>query len=160
MFEYLLNLGEDRPKVLAATHFHEIFEHGFLRPRPYLAFGHMEIRVDKDAHEDADQVTYLYKFDQAPESLVIAGLTTCSFLPGRSNQSFGTLYESSIFHIRCSVANVHSCASMNGIDSAIVNRANELATLASRGENLVAACAKLSKTEEATLENAVGQLVT
>ncbi|KAL1996734.1 hypothetical protein VTN49DRAFT_7599 [Thermomyces lanuginosus] len=120
VFEHLLKLDDDRPKVLAATHFHEIFEHGFLRPSPYLAFGHMEIRVDKDAHDDADQVTYLY-----------------NFLPGRSNQSFGTF-----------------CAATNGIDPAIIARANELAALASRGENLVAACAKLSKTEKATLENA------
>ena len=71
MFEHLLKLDDDRPKVLAATHFHEIFEHGFLRPSPYLAFGHMEIRVDKDAHDDADQVTYLYKFEKARELLVI-----------------------------------------------------------------------------------------
>lgn len=30
IFEYLLGLGDERPKVLAATHFHEIFENGFL----------------------------------------------------------------------------------------------------------------------------------
>lgn len=62
IFEYLLNLGDERPKVLAATHFHEIFENGFLRPRPHLGFGHMEIRVDENAHEAGDQITYLYKF--------------------------------------------------------------------------------------------------
>lgn len=61
IFEYLLNLGDERPKVLAATHFHEIFENGFLRPRPHLGFGHMEIRVDENAHETGDQITYLYK---------------------------------------------------------------------------------------------------
>lgn len=52
-----------------------------------------------------------------------------------------------------------SCAATNGIDPAIIARANELAALASRGENLVAACAKLSKTEKATLENAVGIII-
>jgi DNA mismatch repair protein MSH5 len=32
-----------------------------LRPRPALAFGHMEVRVDTEASEVSDQVVYLYK---------------------------------------------------------------------------------------------------
>lgn len=47
---------------------------------------------------------------------------------------------------------------MNGIDPAIVSRADELASLSSRGENLVLACARLSKKEEDTLEEAVRRL--
>jgi hypothetical protein len=47
---------------------------------------------------------------------------------------------------------------MNGIDPAIVSRADELASLSSRGENLVMACARLSKKEEGILEEAVRQL--
>ena len=39
----------------------EIFEMGFLKLRPTLAFGHMEVRVDSDASEVSDQITYLYK---------------------------------------------------------------------------------------------------
>ena len=46
--------------MLGATHFHEIFENGFLPPRPELAFGHMEVRVN-DEVEIEDQITYLYK---------------------------------------------------------------------------------------------------
>ncbi|KAL8831364.1 MAG: hypothetical protein Q9170_005327 [Blastenia crenularia] len=61
LFEHFLSLGADRPKVLGATHFHEIFENGFLLPRPYLAFGHMEVRIDEEAEEIEGQVTYLYK---------------------------------------------------------------------------------------------------
>ena len=61
MFEYLLSLGDNRPKVLGATHFHEIFENGFLPPRPELAFGYMEVRANGDAQEVEDQITYLYK---------------------------------------------------------------------------------------------------
>jgi DNA mismatch repair protein MSH5 len=34
---------------------------GLLKPRPALAFGHMEVRVDADAPEVSDQITYLYK---------------------------------------------------------------------------------------------------
>lgn len=48
-----------------------------------------------------------------------------------------------------------SCAAMNGIDQRIVARADELASLAARGENLVAACAILSESEMRTLEEAV-----
>lgn len=61
VFEHLLSLGPNRPKVLGTTHFHEIFENGFLQPRPSLAFGHMEVRIDMDAEAIEDQITYLYK---------------------------------------------------------------------------------------------------
>ena len=61
VFEHLLSLGNARPKVLGATHFHEIFEHGFLKPRTELAFGHMEVRIDYEAHDAENQITYLYK---------------------------------------------------------------------------------------------------
>jgi DNA mismatch repair protein MSH5 len=46
---------------------------GLLKPRPALAFGHMEVRVDTDAPDVAEQVTYLYNFRE-----------------GRSTSSFGT----------------------------------------------------------------------
>lgn len=39
----------------------EIFESGFLAPHPSLAFGHFEVRVDVNAPQIEDQVTYLYK---------------------------------------------------------------------------------------------------
>lgn len=61
LFTYLLDLGIHRPKVLAATHFHEIFESGFLKHREALEFSHMEIRVDETAEEIEDKITYLYK---------------------------------------------------------------------------------------------------
>lgn len=60
LFEYLLELGDFRPKVLCATHFHEIFEYGLLLPRSELQFGHMEVQIDPK--EDSDlPITYLYK---------------------------------------------------------------------------------------------------
>lgn len=51
----------------------EIFESGFLRPRPRLTFGYMEVRVDKRSLETGKQITYLYNFRQ-----------------GRSMSSYGT----------------------------------------------------------------------
>jgi DNA mismatch repair protein MSH5 len=51
---------------------------------------------------------------------------------------------------------MNSCAAMNGISQTIVDRANELASLSARGENLVAACATLSAEETETLAEAVG----
>lgn len=61
LFEYLLSLGDERPKVLAATHFHEIFEEGLMTPRPELQLGHMEVQVDTSTRRIEEQITYLYK---------------------------------------------------------------------------------------------------
>lgn len=73
VFEHLLSRGSECPKVLGATHFHEVFESGFLPPSPSLGFAHMEVRVDITASEVDSQITYLYVY--------------CN---GRSMSSFGT----------------------------------------------------------------------
>lgn len=62
IFEYLLSLGDERPKVLAATHFHEIFENGFLPERRFLALRHMEVRIEEMISGAREEVTYLYKY--------------------------------------------------------------------------------------------------
>ncbi|OJI90821.1 hypothetical protein ASPTUDRAFT_163445 [Aspergillus tubingensis CBS 134.48] len=119
VLEHLLN-REDAPKVIAATHFHEILANGYLKPRPQLQLGHMEVRVHEEPNEAEDQITYLYNFRL-----------------GRSDQSFGTI-----------------CAAMNGISQTIVDRADEIASLSARGENLIAACAVLSAQETQALDDA------
>ena len=62
---------------------------GLLQSRPALGFGHMEVRVDTEAQEISDQITYLYKyvylFNMECEALIIL-----SFREGRSTSSFGT----------------------------------------------------------------------
>ena len=44
---------------------------------------------------------------------------------------------------------------MNGIDKAIVDRADDLCLLSAQGEDLVAACATISEREESELQVAV-----
>ena len=60
ILKHLLN-REKPPKVIAATHFHEILENRFLTPGPRLQLGHMEVQVGEEPHEGEDQMTYLYK---------------------------------------------------------------------------------------------------
>jgi DNA mismatch repair protein MSH5 len=61
ILEYLVSL-ETAPKIIAATHFHEIFENNFLALQPRLQLGHMEVQVDQEVQQVEDQVTYLYKY--------------------------------------------------------------------------------------------------
>ena len=72
---HLLGRGEESPKVLAATHFHEIFELGLLNQQPRLSLAHMRVLVDKrrDTKDPTAEVTYLYALQ-----------------PGRSALSYGT----------------------------------------------------------------------
>ncbi|KAK6530659.1 MutS protein msh5 [Arthrobotrys megalospora] len=72
--EYLLGLGPEAPKTLMATHYHEIFENGFLVSHPSLSFGHMRILLDQTAEKAQNQITYLYTLEE-----------------GRSTSSFGTV---------------------------------------------------------------------
>lgn len=131
VFEHFLQRGREgrAVKVLAATHFHEIFEQGHLAESEDsgLKFMHMQVRVDRasiGARQGADagdtQVTYLYNL--------------CA---GRSSESFGT-----------------QCAAMNGIPAPVVARARQLGKLAVAGEDLVSVCAAMGEEEEEELVRA------
>lgn len=120
LLDHFLHLEESVPKVLVATHFHEIFEQKFLPESPRLVFAHMEVHVDLGVQNVEDQVTYLFRL-----------------MPGRSTSSFGS-----------------RCAAMNGVDAAVVQRADALTLLLARGEDLRTACARLSDREKQVLEEA------
>ena len=117
LLEYFDSLGPTRPKVLAATHFHEIFENNLLRESPSISFAQMETRVDLTARDPDDQVTFLYQL-----------------VPGRSTSSYGS-----------------RCAAVSGVDKAVIERAEAITLLLARGEDVTAACAKLSDQEMARL---------
>ena len=69
LFEHLASLGNaKRPRVLAATHFHEIFVSGILQTNANIAFAHMEIRLDEKSDDAREQVTYLYNLRAGPSS--------------------------------------------------------------------------------------------
>lgn len=120
LLDHFLNLAEDAPRVLAATHFHEVFENRLLPDTPKLSFAHMEVRVDLETENTDEQVTFLFRL-----------------MPGRSASSFGS-----------------RCAAMNGVESAVVERSEALVLLLARGEDLRAACARLSDRETERLEEA------
>lgn len=120
VLDHFTSLGPERPKVLAATHFHEIFEGQFLVETPELAFAHMEIRVDFDAPTMEDQVTHLFQL-----------------APGRSISSFGS-----------------RCAAINGIDEAVVQRAESIMLMIVNNEDLEVVCTRLSDSEMQKLEEA------
>ncbi|KAG7084341.1 MutS domain V [Colletotrichum scovillei] len=120
LIEHFSTLGLQSPKVLITTHYHEIFEGGFLQERPGLSLAHMEVRLDIDANQMEDQVIFLY-----------------SLVPGRSTSSFGS-----------------RCAALNGIDTAVVERAEAIVLLLARNEDLGVMCARLDAEDEARLEEA------
>lgn len=136
VFGHLLGEGRGvRPKVLAATHFHEIFEMGYLDPRRGLGLmlAHMEVRVDcRNNHvstgstEDDISTTTTTDGGTATEVTYLYNLR-----PGRSSESFGT-----------------QCAAMNGVPGPVVERARQLTLLAAKGEDLVRVCTGVGSREE------------
>lgn len=119
LLDHFLSLGSQSPRVLAATHFHEIFEGQHL-DQSQLLFAHMDVHMDLTTDQKEHVLTYLY-----------------TLVPGRSSSSFGSM-----------------CASLNGVDDAVIDRAEALSLLLARNEDLSAACAKLGPDDQRRLENA------
>ncbi|QDS74512.1 hypothetical protein FKW77_007276 [Venturia effusa] len=124
ILDHLVGLEDNCPKVLAATHFHEIFESGYLRPSPALAFGHMEVQVDVEAAELENQITYLYNF-KAGRSISSFG-TTCAAMNGVAPEIVGRAEE----FIRLSVRGedlVAACSAMPEAETMELEEAEQIA---------------------------------
>lgn len=72
LLDHLLGMGLNCPKVLLATHFHEVFEGGYAGHQARLQVAHMEVEIDMDSQHREDDLTYLFKL-----------------APGHSSSSFG-----------------------------------------------------------------------
>ncbi|KAF5644838.1 DNA mismatch repair MSH5 [Fusarium tjaetaba] len=120
LLDYYLSLGPECPRLLAATHFHEVFECGYLENHNGLRIAHMNVRMDWNASVVDDQVTFLFNLEY-----------------GHSTSSFGG-----------------RCAALNGVPSAVVERAENISKLLARNEDLSAVCARLSQAEEVQLGKA------
>lgn len=118
--DFLLEQQNESPRLIIATHFHEVFEGAYFKDSSRLLLAHLQVEVNEDSPDEADQLTYLY-----------------TLVPGHSSSSFGA-----------------RCAALNGVPNAIVQRAEVISSMIARNEDLVAACAKLSTKEEATLGRA------
>lgn len=123
LMEYFLTLGFNHcPRVLLATHFHEIFEFEAFHSYGYLDFVHMKVEINhgsgsEDVNEDGP-LTYLFSLGH-----------------GRNSSSFG-----------------EQCAAMNGVPGVVVNRAMAISSIISRHEDLVTTCARLSNAEQTQLQ--------
>ncbi|CAM1507372.1 Fc.00g070130.m01.CDS01 [Cosmosporella sp. VM-42] len=120
MLDHFLSLGQDAPRLLVATHFHEVFEGEYLGHYRELCLAHMDVRVDWETAQVEDQVIYLFKLAY-----------------GHSTSSFGG-----------------RCAALSGVPSSVVERAEAIALLLARNEDLAAICTRLSQAEELRLEGA------
>ncbi|KAL7929108.1 muts domain V domain-containing protein [Trichoderma chlorosporum] len=80
MLDYFLSSAVESPKVLAATHFYEIFTNGYLNHHSRLALAHMDVRIDSDAVDAEDKVTYLFKLVEGYSSTSLG--SQCAIISG------------------------------------------------------------------------------
>lgn len=80
VLDHFLSLGAQAPKLLVATHFHELFEGRYLSGHAGLLLGHMDVRTDWEADRVEDQITYLFKLTQGHSSSSFGG--RCAALNG------------------------------------------------------------------------------
>lgn len=80
MLDYFLSPTTAIPKLLVATHFHEVFSYGYLSQHNQLSLMHMDVRTGIDAANAEDKVTYLFKLSKGC-SLMSLG-SQCAILNG------------------------------------------------------------------------------
>lgn len=80
VLDHFLSLGGHAPRLLVATHFHEIFEGHYLKMHGNLLLSHMDVRTDWEALRAEDQITYLFKLVRGHSSSSFGG--RCAALNG------------------------------------------------------------------------------
>jgi DNA mismatch repair protein MSH5 len=120
LLNHFFSLGHNMPRLLTATHFHEVLTNDFVNLYDGVALHHMDVSTDWKASRTEDQITHLFKL-----------------VPGLCASSYGG-----------------RCAALNGVPSTVVERAEAVASLLSRHEDINLACAKLSADEQKQLEMA------
>lgn len=120
LIDNLASRRGEAPRVLAATHHHELFEPGVLKMGSNIALAHMDARIDVENKRSGDELVFLY-----------------ALVPGKASTSFGV-----------------RCAAINGVDTDVVQRAEEITALLASHKDLQSACAKLSDDEARRLEKA------
>lgn len=120
LIDNLASRQSEGPRLLAATHHHELFEQGVLKGCPNVALAHMDARIDIKDEGSGNELLFLY-----------------DLVPGRATASFGV-----------------SCAEVNGVDTNVLRRAGEIATLLASQKGLQSACEELSDDEAKNLETA------
>ncbi|KAM0245064.1 hypothetical protein ACHAP5_005736 [Fusarium lateritium] len=80
LLDQYLSLGRDCPRLLAATHFHEIFEGMYLEHHGGLRIAHMNVRLDWEARLIDEQVTYLFSLEYGHSTSSFGG--RCAALNG------------------------------------------------------------------------------
>ena len=117
---HFLSQSSVRPRLIVATHCHELFEGGYIHEHERLHVAQMQVEASYESGHSKEDITYLFKISS-----------------GHGTSSFGS-----------------RCAALNGVPSAIVDRAEGIAQLLARQEDLSSACARLSSEEEQHLVDA------
>ncbi|KAI5462940.1 muts domain V-domain-containing protein [Mariannaea sp. PMI_226] len=60
LLDHFLLSKTGSPRILVATHYHEVFEGGYLAQHEGLQLAHLDVRVNWDAPKTKDQITYLF----------------------------------------------------------------------------------------------------
>ncbi|CAH0047883.1 unnamed protein product [Clonostachys solani] len=80
VLSHFLSLGRKSPKLLVATHFHELFECGYLKELRGLGYAHMDVRTHPVETGEDGQITYLFKLTSGYSNLSFGG--KCAALNG------------------------------------------------------------------------------
>ncbi|KAG8675491.1 hypothetical protein FPOAC1_001470 [Fusarium poae] len=80
LLDHYLSLGSDCPRLLAATHFHEVFENSYLEHHSSFRIAHMNVRLEREASLVDDQVIYLFNLEYGHNASSYGG--RCAALNG------------------------------------------------------------------------------